>query len=135
VKADRLSNRCRKLSRQKKITQQCHGWNPYGENWQEEYYIWDCCAGTCNLLVGLAEKHRIWASTIDQPDVDIVHEIIDNHRLNLLKKHVFQFDFLNDDFSKLPKSLREIINDPEKRQRLIIYMNPPYAEGGSSRQM
>jgi len=107
----------------------------FGENWQDEYYIWDCCAGTCNLLVGLTNQYNVWASTIDQPDVDIVHEIIDNHGLNLLKSHVFQFDFLNDDFSKLPKGLRDIINDPEKRKRVIIYMNPPYAEGGSSRQM
>jgi len=101
----------------------------FGEVWQEEYYIWDCCAGTCNLLAGLTNPHRVWASTIDQPDVDIVHEIIDRKALNLLKSHVFQFDFLNDDFSNLPKGLQDIINDPEKRKKLIIYMNPPYAEG------
>jgi len=100
----------------------------FGENWQEEYYIWDCCAGTCNLLANLTDKYKIWASTIDQPDVDIVHEIIDRGALNLLRSHVFQFDFLNDDFSKLPKGLRDIINDPEKQKKLIIYMNPPYAE-------
>ena len=106
----------------------------FGENWQEEYYVWDCCAGTCNLLVGLAEKHRVWASTIDQPDVDIVHELIERKEFNLLAKHVFQFDFLHEDFSKLPKALRDIINDPEKRERLIIYMNPPYAEAGTPKQ-
>jgi len=100
----------------------------FGDDWQEEYYIWDCCAGTCNLLAGLTEKHRIWASTIDQPDVNIVHELIAKNEFNLLAKHVFQFDFLNDDFAKLPKSLRDIINDPEKRKKLIVYMNPPYAE-------
>lgn len=27
-----------------------------GENWQEEYYIWDCCAGTGNLLAGLDQQ-------------------------------------------------------------------------------
>jgi hypothetical protein len=43
----------------------------FGENWQDEYYIWDCCAGTCNLLAGLTDKYKVWASTIDQPDVDI----------------------------------------------------------------
>ena len=106
----------------------------FGENWQEEYYIWDCCAGTCNLLAGLTNKYNVWASTIDQPDVDIVHEIIDRHALNLLKSHVFRFDFLNDDFGKLPKELRNILNDPEKCKKLIIYMNPPYAEAGTSVQ-
>jgi hypothetical protein len=24
----------------------------FGENWQDEYYVWDCAAGTGNLLVG-----------------------------------------------------------------------------------
>jgi hypothetical protein len=50
---------------------------------------------------------------------------------NLLKDHVFQFDFLNDEFTKLPKPLQEIINNPEKRKKLVIYINPPYAEAGS----
>ena len=107
----------------------------FGENWQEEYYVWDCCAGTCNLLAGLTNKYNVWASTIDQPDVDIVHANIENNAFNLIKKHVFQFDFLNDDFSKLPKELRNIINDPEKQKKLIIYMNPPYAESGSRSTM
>lgn len=35
----------------------------FGENWQDEYYIWDCAAGTGNLLAGLTNKYRIWAST------------------------------------------------------------------------
>jgi hypothetical protein len=38
---------------------------------------------------------------------------------------------LNDDFSKLPENLQEIIKNPEKRKKLIIYINPPYAEAGS----
>ena len=101
----------------------------FGENWQEEYYIWDCCAGTCNLLAGLTNKYNVWASTLDQPDVDIVHHFIANNEFNLLESHVFRFDFLNDDFDKLPKELREIINDEKKREKLIIYMNPPYGEG------
>ena len=108
--------------------------NVFGENWQDEYYIWDCCAGTCNLLAGLKNPHRVWASTLEQPDVDIVHENIKQHEIYLLESHVFQFDFLNDDFKDLPKSLRSIINDKEKRKKLIIYMNPPYAEAGDIRQ-
>lgn len=98
-----------------------------GENWQEDYYIWDCAAGTGNLLAGLTNKYNIYASTLDQADINVVHERID-HGANLLKNHVFQFDFLNDDFTKLPQSLQDIINDEEKRKKLIIYINPPYAE-------
>lgn len=101
-----------------------------GENWQEEYYVWDCAAGTGNLLAGLTNKYNIYASTLDQADVNVMHERID-HGANLLKNHVFQFDFLNDEFTKLPQSLQNIINDPEKRKKLVVYINPPYAEASS----
>ena len=101
-----------------------------GENWQDEYYIWDCCAGTGNLLVGLTNKYRIWASTLDKADVKVMHERIHNGA-NLLESHVFQFDFLNDDFSQLPQSLQDVINDEEKRKKLVIYINPPYKEAGN----
>ena len=90
-----------------------------GESWQDEYYIWDLAAGTGNLLAGLVNKYNIFASTIDQADVD---ERVDNGA-NLLKSHIFKFDFLNDDFSKLPKELKNIID--EKPEKLVIYINPP----------
>ena len=102
-----------------------------GDDWQDEYYIWDCCAGTGNLLAGLTNKYRIWASTLDRQDVDVMHERIRNGA-NLLENHVFQFDFLNDDFSKLSQSLYDVISDPDKRKKLVIYINPPYAEAGST---
>ena len=101
-----------------------------GENWQDDYTIWDCAAGTGNLLAGLTNKYNIYASTLDQADVNVMHERIE-HGANLLKNHVFQFDFLNDDFTKLPQSLQDIINDEEKRKKLIVYINPPYAEHGN----
>jgi hypothetical protein len=103
-----------------------------GENWQDEYYIWDCAAGTGNLLAGLTNKYNIYASTLDQADVSVIHERID-HGANLLKNNVFQFDFLNDDFTKLPQSLQDIINDVEKRKKLVVYINPPYAEATSTK--
>ena len=111
-----------------------------GEDWQEEYYVWDCCAGTGNLLNGLTNKYHIFASTLDQQDVDVIKERIKNGA-NLLESHVFQFDFLNDDFwnadgssAKLPPDLLNIIKDPEKRKKLVIYINPPYAEAGNMKQ-
>lgn len=101
-----------------------------GEDWQDVYYIWDCAGGTGNLLAGLTNKYNIYASTLDQADISVIHERID-HGANLLKSHVFQFDFLNDDLSKLPESLQDILNDDQKRNKLIIYINPPYAEVSS----
>lgn len=102
-----------------------------GEDWQDEYYVWDCAAGTGNLLNGLTNKYNIWASTLDKQDVEVMHDRI-NNGANLLHDHVFQFDFLNDDFSKLPKPLQDIINNPEKRKKLVMYINPPYAEAAST---
>jgi hypothetical protein len=110
--------------------------NYLGENWQDDYYVWDCAAGTGNLLAGLTNKYNIYASTLDQADINVMHERID-HGANLLKNNLFQFDFLNDEFvpqsqgGKLPDSLFEIITDEEKRKKLVIYINPPYAEASS----
>lgn len=107
-----------------------------GEDWQEEYYVWDCAAGTGNLLAGLTNKYHIFASTLDQSDVNAMHERIENGAL-LLHDYVFQFDFLNDEFlpkskgGKLPDDLYNIITDEEKRKKLVIYINPPYAEAAS----
>ncbi len=104
----------------------------FGENWQSEYYIWDCAAGTGNLLVGLTEKQRIFASTLDKADVDIIKELG-----NIPHNHAFQFDFLNDDLNseKVPAKLKNILNDEKQRKKLIIFINPPYAEAGNKKTM
>jgi len=147
-----------------------------GENWQKEYYIWDCAAGTGNLLVGLTNSRNIYASTLDQGDVNAMKEL-NKSTEKMLKDHIFQFDFLNDEFfnkyriikskeeiyddgkheitadkkqvtikgkeyeiellekSKLPQELQKILRDPQKRKKLLIYINPPYAEAGNSSTM
>ncbi|MDY5184891.1 hypothetical protein [Helicobacter trogontum] len=126
-----------------------------GENYQSEYYIWDCAAGTGNLLANLTESHKIYASTLDKADVEIMQELSSKKSLNVLSKHIFQCDFLNDEFfdkpcakhtksgldpkcqdcvkSKLPKPLQEILKNEEKRKKLIIFINPPYAEAASTK--
>ncbi|EOW2578852.1 hypothetical protein ACOU5X_000706 [Campylobacter upsaliensis] len=131
-----------------------------GENYQSEYYIWDLAAGTGNLLTNLTESHRLYASTLDKADVEVIQELSSKNALHLLPKHIFQFDFLNDEFfdticekhqkeglkftdgackecqkSKLPKPLQEILKDEEKRKKLIIFINPPYAEAGNKNKM
>ena len=105
-----------------------------GETWQDEYYIWDCCAGTGNLLNGLTNYRNVFASTLDKQDVDVMKDRIANG-WNMFENHVFQFDFLNDDFSKCPEELQEILNSAEKRKKLVIYINPPYAEHGNAKQI
>ncbi|GAA9085585.1 hypothetical protein Taitung32_14710 [Helicobacter pylori] len=106
-----------------------------GQDYQEDYIIWDCAGGTGNLLNGLTNKANCFLSTLDSNDVAIVKELAATNKLNLLENHVFQFDFLNDGFNKAPKSLQEILNDKEKRKKLIIYINPPYAEAGNKAKM
>lgn len=108
-----------------------------GETWQDDYYIWDCCAGTGNLLNGLTNYDNVWASTLDKQDVDVMMDRIAGG-WNMPENHVFQFDFLNDSFEgkgsgKIPAELAEILKNEEKRKRLVIYINPPYAEAGNKK--
>ena len=105
-----------------------------GENWQDEYYIWDCCAGTGNLLNGLVNPRNVWASTLDKADVDVMKDRIANGWA-MFENHVFQFDFLNDDFDKCPKELFDILTDEEKRKKLVIYINPPYVEAANTKTL
>ncbi len=103
-----------------------------GEDWQDNYYIWDCCAGTGNMLSGLVNPERVFASTLDGGDVRIMKQTMAGK--GLLDAHIFEFDFLNWDFNhpNVPENLKNIIkNEPEK---LVMYINPPYAEAGTTRQ-
>ncbi|MDR0525709.1 MAG: hypothetical protein LBG90_07550, partial [Spirochaetaceae bacterium] len=105
----------------------------FGENWQDEYIIWDNSAGTGNLLENLKNKDNIWASTLDKQDVQVMRDRIQNG-LNLWENQVFQFDFLNDDLKplreggKIPNPLFDILSNQEKRKKLIFLINPPYGE-------
>ena len=104
-----------------------------------DMYVWDCAAGTGNLLQYLPQdKRNIFASTLDEPDVQIMKQT-----QITLQNNIFQFDFLNDRFEperarpdvvgggKMPDRLYDIIMDPEERKKLIIFINPPYAEARS----
>ncbi|HEF4010375.1 TPA: hypothetical protein SAM96_000324 [Campylobacter jejuni] len=119
----------------------------FGEDYEEGYYIWDLAGGTGNLLANFTNKKNIFCSTLDKADIDVIHERIKNGA-NLFENHVFQFDFLNDGFfdevddkdkiiqkSKLPLNLQEILKDENKRKKLIIFINPPYAEAATSTQI
>lgn len=116
----------------------------FGKDYEDEYYIWDLAGGTGNLLVNFTNKKNIFCSTLDKADVDVIHERIKNGA-NLFENHVFCFDFLNDEFfdkcddkgniiykSKLPLNLQEILKDENKRKKLIIFINPPYAEASTT---
>lgn len=113
-----------------------------GEDWQENYYVWDCAAGTGNLLAGLVNKSNLWASTLEQADVATMNQRIEDG-FNMYKNHVFLFDFLNDRLldhtdddgefqqSKVPQPLQDILRDEEKRKKLVIFINPPFKEAAT----
>ena len=114
-----------------------------GEDWQDNYYVWDCAAGTGNLLAGLINKNNLWASTLEQADVATMNQRIEDG-FNMFRNHVFQFDFLNDfllDYtnddgefmqSKVPPALQAILRDEEERKKLLIFINPPFKEAATS---
>jgi hypothetical protein len=106
----------------------------YGENWKEEYIVWDPAWGTGNLTRDYQFK-ELYVSTLNQSDIDTANQM--GYNSEAVK---FQYDFLNDDYSKLPKGLRIAI---EEGRKIIVLMNPPYAtvngfknivnDGGSSK--
>jgi len=102
----------------------------FGENWQDEYYIWDPACGTGNLGRYLVNQRRVFMSTLDESDINVMDQI--PIMPNTTK---FQFDFVNDLWlpiekgGKIPNSLWRVIK--EESYKLIIYMNPPYVEATS----
>ena len=95
----------------------------YGENWKDEYVVWDPAWGTGNLTRDYSFK-ELYVSTLNQSDIDTANQM--GYNPEAVK---FQYDFLNDDYEKLPKALRKAI---EEGRQIIVLMNPPYGTAASS---
>ncbi len=102
-----------------------------GSNWQEEYIVWDMCCGVGNLEVKHSNPRRIYMSTLDQADVDVMKAT-----KTCVAATRFQYDYLNDDITddgkidysltnKIPEELRKAIVSGKK---ILVLINPPYAE-------
>ena len=89
----------------------------YGENWKEEYVVWDPAWGTGNLTRDY-KFGELYVSTLNQSDIDTANQM--GYNPEAVK---FQYDFLNDDYEKLPEGLRKAI---EEGRQIIVLMNPPY---------
>ena len=105
--------------------------NALGKNWQKRYFVWDMCCGVGNLEVKHSNHRRLFMSTLDASDVDVMKAT-----KTCVAAHRFQYDYLNDDITddgeidysmtkKLPKELRQAIASKEK---ILVLINPPYAE-------
>lgn len=101
----------------------------FGENWKDEYVVWDCCCGTGNLTRDYKFK-ELYMSTLEQSDIDTANQM--GYNPEAVK---FQYDFLNDgvgedmfDESALPEGLAKAINEGKK---ILFLINPPYATSGN----
>ena len=106
-----------------------------GKNWQKEYLVWDMCCGVGNLEVKHSNPRNLYMSTLDPSDIDVMRAT-----RTCVAANRFQYDYLNDDIAddgyinydltnKVPHSLREAIAAGKK---ILVLINPPYAEAGSS---
>lgn len=105
-----------------------------GNNWQKDYIVWDMCCGVGNLEVKHSNHRKIYMSTLDSEDVDVMKAT-----KTCVAAERFQYDFLNDDITsegkidysltnKLPAPLRQAIANGKK---ILVLINPPYGETGS----
>ena len=88
-----------------------------GENWKDEYVVWDNCCGTKNLTRDYRFK-ELYCSTLENAELDIC----DKYNPEATS---FQFDFLNDSLDKLPKGL---LNAFEQNKPIVFFLNPPYGK-------
>lgn len=106
-----------------------------GDNWQDEYLVWDMCCGVGNLEVKHSNHRNLYMSTLDQADIDVMKA---TNTCPAAER--FQYDYLNDDITddgqidytltnKVPESLRRAI---KSGKRILVLINPPYAEATSS---
>lgn len=116
-----------------------------GEDWRDEYVVWDCCAGTGNLTRDYEFK-ELYCSTLIQEELDILK----GNKINE-KATKFQHDFLRLDENSLMElkgtpSLSKFMGTEEKfdlpikllnafkeNKKIIFLMNPPYGRAGNMR--
>lgn len=99
----------------------------FGENWKEEYVVWDPASGTLNLTRDYHFR-ELYCSTIEASDLQTADQM--GYNPEAVK---FQYDFLNDGIvdgkidierdTKLPEGLKRALLEGKK---MIVFMNPPY---------
>lgn len=92
----------------------------FGENWRDEFVVWDCAWGTGNLTRDYRFK-ELYCSTLEQAELDIARSV----NPEAVK---FRFDFLNDSFEALPEGLQRAFREGRK---VLFFINPPYASAGA----
>jgi len=105
----------------------------FGENWREEYIVWDPASGTLNLTRDY-KFSELYCSTIEESDLKTADQM--KYNPEAIK---FQYDFLNDGITdgkidiegdiKLPQGLKEALLEGKN---IIVLMNPPYGTANNA---
>ena len=102
-----------------------------GENfWQDgTWRIWDNCAGVGNLQYEIVPPDALQYTYLSDKGFAEVTAIQENDYFKGKCQDIFQFDWLNDNESKLPENLKRDLHN--KNIRWLFFINPPYAESGT----
>ena len=90
-----------------------------GENWRDEYVVYDCCCGSLNLTRDYRFK-ELYCSTLDKGELEL------GSRYNP-EATKWQMDFLNDGDEYFDKGL---IKAFEQNKPIVFFINPPYGRNG-----
>jgi len=103
-----------------------------GDNfWQDgTWRIWDNSAGVGNLQYEVVPKDALQYIYLSDKGLAEVTAIQKNDYFKDKCGAIFQFDWLNDNESKLPANLRKDLQD--KNIKWLFFINPPYADAGTS---
>ena len=94
-----------------------------GENWRNEYVVYDCCWGTGGLTRDYRFK-ELYCSTLDKGELEI------GSRYNP-EATKWQMDFLNDGDDKLDEGLIQALKD---NKPIVFFINPPYGKNTGNSQ-
>ena len=86
-----------------------------GENWRDEYVVYDCCCGSLNLTRDYRFK-ELYCSTLDKGELEL------GSRYNP-EATKWQMDFLNDGDECFDRGL---IRAFEENKPIVFFINPPY---------
>lgn len=106
------------------IAEKAHDYIKDGFPQPEDMYKkvwWDCCCGTGNLTFHCPDTTPLYLSTLEAGDLEVIRQSGQNPQAVM-----FQFDFLNDPWDKLPAGMIERI---QKDGELVVMINPPFAKG------
>ena len=90
----------------------------FGENWKDEYVVWDCACGSKNLTRDYHFK-ELYCSTLEQAEL----EISKNYSQEATS---FVFDFLNEYDEDLERKAPGLMKAIRENKKLLFFINPPY---------